>query len=180
MVFFAFTGAELGFAGWIYTFTTSQVYANPTMAASINAAFWAALTVGRLISIPLAVKLKPRSILWVNFCGVTIGLLIIIFFSSNAALLWLGTIGTGLFMGPIFPTLLNDAQSRMHISGKLTSRFFVGSSLGSMVLPWIMGQLIGPLGATAAMIAVLCSILLAMGVFYILNVKQRTTPTSAP
>ncbi len=42
IIFFAFTGAELGFGGWIYTFTTSQVYGNPTMAASINAAFWAA------------------------------------------------------------------------------------------------------------------------------------------
>ena len=136
VIFFAFTGAELGFAGWIYTFTTAQVYATPTMAASINAAFWAAITVGRLISIPLAVKVKPQKFLWVDFCGSIVSLLIIIFYSSNETLLWLGTIGTGLFMGPIFPTLLNDAQSRMHISGKITSKFFVGSSLGSMVIPW--------------------------------------------
>ena len=177
VVFFAFTGAELGFAGWIYTFTTYQVYANPTMAASINAAFWAAITVGRVFSIPLTVRLKPQKILWVNFCGVIISLLIIIIFSSSKAYLWLGTIGTGLFMGPIFPTLLNDAQSRMHISGKITSVFFVGSSLGSMTLPWIMGQLIDPFGATAIIIAVLCSTLLATGVFYILEVKQRTALT---
>ena len=176
VIFFAFTGAELGFGGWIYTYMTSQVYANPTLAASINAAFWAAFTVGRLISIPLAMKLKPEKILWVDFCGVIISLLIIILFSAVEVLLWLGTIGTGLFMASIFPTLLNDAQSRMHMSGKITSWFFVGSSLGSMTLPWIMGQLIAPFGATAAMIAVLCSILLATGVFYILNTIQRNTP----
>jgi FHS family Na+ dependent glucose MFS transporter 1 len=180
VIFFTYTGAELGFGGWIYTYTTSQEYANPAMAASINAVFWAALTVGRLISIPLAVKLKPQIILWVDFCGVIVSLLIIIFFSSTETLLWFGTIGTGLFMASIFPTLLNDAQSRMHMSGKVTSMFFIGSSLGSMAIPWLMGQLILPFGATAAMIVVLCSILLATATYYILNIKQRASPTPPP
>ena len=180
LIFFTYTGAELGFGGWIYTFTTSQEYANPRMAASINAAFWAALTVGRLISIPLAVKLKPQIILWADFCGVIVSLLIIIIFSSIEMLLWLGTIGTGLFMASIFPTLLNDAQSRMHMSGKVTSMFFIGSSLGSMAIPWLMGQLIIPFGATAAIIVVLCSILLATGTYFILNSKQRTASTPPP
>jgi len=180
VIFFTYTGAELGFGGWIYTFTTSQEYANPRMAASINAAFWAALTVGRLISIPLAVKLKPQIILWVDFCGIIVSLIIVIFFSSTEMLLWLGTIGTGLFMASIFPTLLNDAQSRMHMSGKVTSMFFIGSSLGSMAIPWLMGQLIIPFGATAAIIVVLCSILLASGTYFILNIKQRTASTLPP
>jgi FHS family Na+ dependent glucose MFS transporter 1 len=180
VIFFTYTGAELGFGGWIYTFTTSQEYANPRMAASINAAFWAALTVGRLISIPLAVKLKPQIILWVDFCGIIVSLIIVIFFSSTEMLLWLGTIGTGLFMASIFPTLLNDAQSRMHMSGKVTSMFFIGSSLGSMAIPWLMGQLIIPFGATAAIIVVLCSILLASGTYFILNIKQRTASILPP
>jgi FHS family Na+ dependent glucose MFS transporter 1 len=180
VIFFAFTGAELGFGGWIFTFTTSQVYGNPRLAASINAAFWAALTLGRVISIPLAVKFKPQKILWVDFCGIIVSLLVIIFFSSTAWLLWLGTIGTGLFMAPTFPSLLNDAQSRMHMSGKITSYFFVGASLGSMVIPWFMGQLIIPFGATAVMIVVLCSILVATGIFNILNIVQRNTFTTPP
>lgn len=180
VIFFAFTGAELGFGGWIYTYATFQEYASPTLAASINVGFWAALTIGRVISIPLAVKVKPQKILWMNFCGVIISLVIIIFFSYNETLLWIGTIGTGLFMASIFPTLLNDAQSRMHISGKITSIFFVGSSLGSMAVPWLMGQLITPLGANAIMVVVLCSLLLATGFFYILNTKQPATPAIRP
>ena len=180
VIFFAFTGAELGFGGWIYTFSTFQTYVDPTMAASINAAFWGALTVGRVISIPLSVKLKPQTILWVNFTGIIASLLTIIFFSSSQTFLWLGTIGTGLFMASTFPTLLNDAQSRMHISGKITSRFFIGSSLGSMAIPWLMGQLIAPYGATATIIVVLCSIFLAAGTYFFLNISQRTLPATPP
>jgi FHS family Na+ dependent glucose MFS transporter 1 len=174
VIFFAFTGAELGFGGWIYTFTTSQPYGTPATAAAINAAFWAAITIGRLISIPLSVRLKPQKMLWINFCGIVVSLLVIIFFSSNQAFLWIGTIGTGLFMASTFPTLLNDAQGRMHLSGKITSVFFAGSSLGSMILPWIMGQLIVPLGATSVMIVDLCCILVSALTFFILNAKQRT------
>jgi FHS family Na+ dependent glucose MFS transporter 1 len=174
LVFFAFTGAELGFGGWIYTYTTSQGYANPAMAASVNAGFWAAITVGRLIAIPLAIKLKPRKILWVDFCGASLSLLVILFFSSNELFLWLGTIGTGLFMAPIFPTLLNDAQSRMQLSGKTTSKFFIGSSLGSMALPWLIGQLIVPFGSGSAIIVVLGGIVVAAGAFHILNLIHST------
>jgi fucose permease len=173
VIFFAFTGAELGFAGWIYTYTATQVYASPTMAASMNAAFWAAITVGRVISIPLAVKLNSQKILWVDFFGIIFSLLVIIFFSASQMLLWVGTIGTGLFMASVFPTLLNDAQSRMHMSGKITSKFFVGASLGSMFIPWLIGQLIGPFGATVVMLTVLASTLLAAGTFYFLNIKAR-------
>ncbi len=180
VIFFAFTGAELGFGGWIYTYSTYQTYVNPTMAASINAAFWGALTIGRVISIPLSVKLKPQTILWVNFTGIIASLLIIIFLSSTQTFLWLGTIGTGLFMASTFPTLLNDAQSRMHISGKITSKFFVGASLGSMAIPWLMGQLITPFGATATIMVVLCSIFLATGTYFFLNITQRAVPASSP
>ena len=174
IVFFAFTGAELGFGGWIYTFTTYQMYGNPTLAAGINAAFWAALTIGRLIAIPISVKLKPQKILWMNFCGIIISLLVLIVFSSTEVFLWIGTIGTGFFMASIFPTLLNDAQGRMHLSGKITSIFFASSSIGSMALPWLMGQLITPYGAISAMLVVLGSILLASGTFYILNIKRHS------
>ena len=58
--------------------------------------------------------------------------------------------------------------------------FFAGGSLGSMVVPWLMGQLIAPFGATAVIIAVLGSTLIAAGTFYILNIKQRTAPIPSP
>lgn len=149
------------------------------MALSINVGFWAALTMGRVISIPLTVKVKPQKILWMNFCGIIISSLNI-FLSSSKMMLWIGTIGTGLFMASTFQTLFNDTQCCMHISGKITSIFFVGSSLGSMTVPWLMGQLISPFGAIAIIVVVLCSILLATGFFYILNVKQPAASTIHP
>ena len=173
VIFFAYVGAEVGFAGWIYTYTTAQAYGTPALAATINATFWGTFTVGRLISIPLAARLKPQTILWVDLTGVILSVLLIILFPAAELVLWLGTIGAGLFMASIFPTILNDAQSRMHMSGNTTSWFFVGASLGSMVTPWLMGQLIGPFGPVSTMLLVLASISLAAVVFYTLNIFQK-------
>jgi len=173
VIFFVYVGAEVGFGGWVYTYTTAQTFGTPALAATINAAFWGAFTVGRLISIPLAVRLKSQTILWVDLGGVILSALTIILFPGVEAALWLGTLGAGLFMASIFPTVLNDAQGRMHMSGKTTSWFFVGASLGGMCIPWLMGQLIGPFGPTSVMVVVLGSILTACAVFYGLNVSQR-------
>ena len=83
-------------------------------------------------------------------------------------------------MGPVFPTLLNDAQSRMHLSGNVTGVFLAAGSLGTMILPWLMGQVITPFGAMAAMVIVLGSTLLATVTFYILNVKQQSMLAHPP
>ena len=173
VIFFVYVGSEVGFGGWVYTYTTLQPFGTPTLAASMNATFWAVFTVGRIISIPLAARIKPQTILTVDLAGVILSILIIILFPSMQWALWLGTIGAGLFMASIFPTILNDAQGRMHMSGKTTSWFFVGASLGGICIPWMMGQMIGPLGPASTMWTVLGSILIAAGVFYTLNVFQR-------
>jgi FHS family Na+ dependent glucose MFS transporter 1 len=174
LIFFLYVGAEVGFAGWIYTYTTSQGLADPAVAASINAAFWAAFTFGRLASIPLAIRFKPNIILWIDLIGCMLSLLAIIAFPKSEWALWAGTIGTGLFMASIFPTILNDTQGRMQISSQTTSWFFVGASLGGMLLPWLMGQLIGPFGPISAMIAVFIAIAASTLVFGLLNIYQRT------
>ena len=183
LIFFLYVGAEVGFAGWIYTYTTFQGLADPAVAASINAAFWAAFTFGRLVSIPLAIRFKPNIILWIDLIGCMLSLLAIIAFPKSEWILWAGTIGTGLFMASIFPTILNDTQGRMQISSQTTSWFFVGASLGGMLLPWLMGQLIGPFGPISAMIAVFIAIAASTLVFGLLNIYQRTLlphPADAP
>lgn len=172
-IFFLYVGAEVGFAGWVYTYTTSQGLAAPAVAAGINAAFWAAFTAGRMISIPLAIRFKPNTILWVDLIGCILSLLAIIAFPQSQWVLWAGSIGTGLFMASIFPTILNDAQSRMEMTSKTTSWFFVGASLGGMILPWLIGQLIGPQGPLSAMIIVLFAVIASAIVYAALNYYQR-------
>ena len=167
---FLYVGAEVGFAGWIYTYTTSQSIADPAVAAGINSAYWAAFTLGRVLSIPLAARLKPNRILGIDLLGCALSVLLIIIFPGSLNALWIGSIGTGLFMASVFPTILNDAQSRMAMTGKITSWFFVAASLGNMFLPWLIGQI----SPASAMIIVFIAIVMATIVFVFHNFLQRT------
>jgi hypothetical protein len=68
----------------------------------------------------------------------------------------------------------------MNFSGKITSIFFVGFSLGSMAVLQIMGQLIVQFGAASSMVAAFCSILIAARMFFLFKFKHHAIPASPP
>ena len=53
----------------------------------------------------------------------------------------------------VYPTLLSQAETRMTITGKITSYFFLGSSSGSMILPMLIGQIFEYYGSYEIVIA---------------------------
>ena len=178
--YFLYVGGEVGFGGWIYTYTISTGLGTETSAAYLNSIFWGALTAGRLLSIPIATRMRPGAVLLVNLLGCLASLGLVLLFPGSAAILWIGTIGTGLFMASIFPTMLNLAQSKMTITGKITSWFFVGASAGGMALPWIVGQLFEPVGPKTVILAIFATLALAMLLFVAIsfyNNGRRPSPT---
>jgi len=82
---------------------------------------------------------------------------------GSTVALWAGTLGLGLFTGPVFATVMVLAGRHMTITGQITGRFFVGSSLGGMFLPWLIGQLFEPAGPQVMLVAVLIDLALALG-----------------
>ncbi|MEZ4592582.1 MAG: MFS transporter [Chloroflexota bacterium] len=60
---FLYVGAEVSYGGWVYTYATTLGLSSTTAAAYLTSFFWGALTLGRLLSIPIAAKLRPRTLL---------------------------------------------------------------------------------------------------------------------
>lgn len=153
--FFFYVGSEVAFGSWVYNYAVRLSLADEVTAAYLTSAFWGALTLGRLVAIPLAARLRPRTILFINLGGGLLSLAIIITFSASALVLWAGTLGLGLSMASTFPTLMNLAGRRLTMTGLVTSFFFVGGSLGAMTGPWLIGQLFEPIGPHTAPLVVL-------------------------
>lgn len=65
-------------------------------------------------------------------------------------------------MTSVFPTVLTLAERRRAITGKVTSVFFVGASLGGMTLPWLIAQLFTAIGPQTTMLAILIDLVLAL------------------
>ena len=188
--FFLVVGAESAMGGWIFVYANQQFggelsgssAANfAAIAAYLTSAYWGALTLGRLLGIPISTRFKSRTILFVDLLGCLVSALIILIFPTSWVVLWIGTIGSGLFMASIFPTALNLAERRMALKGDIMRWFFVGSSLGGMVLPWIIGQLIVPIGTGTVIVGMTISLLLAIVVFYLIlrfsTASSRTDST---
>src|SRR5262249_57478171 len=75
--------------------------------------------------------------------GLSVALLIalgLLVFAPAPFVLWLGAIGLGLAVAPVFPNVFGLAERTLGLSGKITGFFLVGSSAGSMFGPWLTGQ----------------------------------------
>jgi FHS family Na+ dependent glucose MFS transporter 1 len=166
--FFLYVGAEVGFGGWVYTYAVAMGLGSETIAAYLTSAFWGALTLGRLLTIPIAVRFSPRSILLADLVGCLLSVGVILLWSSSPVAMWVGALGLGFSMAAIFPTMISLAGSRMAITGGVTSWFFVGASIGGMTLPWLIGQLFESIGPRITMFAILVNLIAAMCVFAIL------------
>jgi fucose permease len=170
---FIYVGAEVGFGNWVFTYARALELADEPTAAYITSAFWGALTLGRLLSIPLAVRFSLRNVLIADLMGCLISILLIVLFPSSLTALWVGALGLGFAMAAIFPTTISLAERFLTLTGSITSWFFVGSSLGGMFLPWLIGQLFEPVGPRATMFAILGDLLAGVAVFVVLMAIAR-------
>ncbi len=168
LFFFLYTGAEISFGGWIFTYAMALGLSGETAAAYLTSAFWGALTLGRLLTIPVAARLRPRSILLGGLVGCLVSVGIILLWSNALTATWLGTLGLGFSMASIFPTTLSLAERRLTITGRVFGWFFAGASAGGMTLPWLIGQLFEPIGPRVMMFAIVVDLIMALGIFAVL------------
>jgi fucose permease len=81
---------------------------------------------------------------------------------------WIGTFGLGLSIASMFPSSLNFAERRMPITGRVTSYLLVGANAGSMLLPWVVGQMFETVGPQSLMIVVEGVLILALLLFLVI------------
>jgi fucose permease len=168
LFFFLYGGGEISFGGWIFTYAVAANLTSETAAAYLTSAFWGALTLGRLLAIPIAAYARPRFILLSDLIGCLISISIILLWPNSPIAIWVGTVGLGLSMASVFPTTLSLAERNMTITGRVTGWFFVGASAGGMSIPWLIGQLFESIGPHVTIVTILVDLVLATGVFAVL------------
>lgn len=181
--FFLYVGAEIGFSSWIYKYAVKLNLSNERGAGYLTSLFWGAFTVGRLIAIPLAAKLRPRTVLFADLLGACASLTLMLMGSTSLPVVLIGTISIGVSMASIFPTAMTFAGHRVKITGQITGWFLIGASLGAMFLPWFMGQLFDRLGAQIILTITLIDLALALLVIMVLlftTSRNEQTPTLNP
>lgn len=173
LIFFGYAAASYAFGGWVFTYATRMGLADESTGAYLTSLYWGALTVGRLISIPLAARLAPGRILWVDLLGALASALVMILFPTSLAAIICGSAGLGFFLATIFPTTMSLSGRILPITGKVTGVFAAGSSLGALVVPWMVGQFFESVGPQVLTTLLLVDLGLTLGVYGLLSRKLR-------
>jgi FHS family Na+ dependent glucose MFS transporter 1 len=163
---FFYVGAEVTFGGWIYTYAVTLGLASIAGAAYLNSMFWLAFTIGRLISIPAATRFKPKQVILAALLGSLVMLILGMLFSSSSTVLWMMAIGLGFCMAPIWPTGFTLAGQSIDLTGRLASIILLGDSLGGMVLPSAVGQVIESAGPRTMVYLIFGSLILNLLAFF--------------
>jgi MFS transporter, FHS family, Na+ dependent glucose transporter 1 len=166
--FFLYGGAEIGFGNWVFSYAVALNLTAEANAAYLTSGFYGALTAGRLLVIPIAARLRPRTILFGDLAGCLLSLAILSIWPASLLAVWVGTISLGLSMASVFPVTLSFAGRRIRTTGKVTSFFLAGASLGGMTMPWLTGQLFETIGPRVAIWVTSANLAAAVAVLMVL------------
>lgn len=167
-IFFA-VGVQIGFSGWIFSYVSESGIADIATASQITALFWASLSLGRLIAIPISKKVAPGTIVLFNFSLLTLVVILLLIWPTRPVMMWIGSAGVGLATSVLFPTLLSYAKTLVNMTGRVTGLLYLGSSLGMMVLPLSLGQVFDRFGGFAMILVVFGASLLGLGIIILLR-----------
>lgn len=145
-VIFLYVSFEITIAGWISTYGVLQGW-HQDDAAILSTWFFLALSVGRLIVIPLQSWLAEKVCIY-SFMAMSVGfsVLLIILPTDYLSLV---ALGLGLGCSALFPMLFAFANGILTLTGRRTGIMFVCCGSGALVAPSLSGPIIGVLGVSA-------------------------------
>ncbi|PIL35311.1 MFS general substrate transporter [Ganoderma sinense ZZ0214-1] len=143
MAFFLFTyvGVEVTIGGWIVTFVINERRGGPS-AGYISSGFFGGLTVGRVALLPLNRKIGEWRVIFL-YLLLPLGLTLVVWRVPSLIGSAVAISLVGLFLGPIFPIVMN------HAGGVLPPELIAGAvgwmasfgSAGAAVFPFVTGAI---------------------------------------
>lgn len=170
---FLYVGAEVGFAGWIFSYTVITGLGTTAGAAYLTSLFWGSLTLGRAVSIPITARVEPDAVLFGSLVGAIVSLMVMLVFHYSLFGVSVGTAALGLSMASIFPSTLSLATRRLKVTGRITGWFVVGSSLGATSIPLAIGQTLNSIGPRSVILLPALALLLGGVVLAVLKFQRN-------
>ncbi len=146
---FGYVGVEVTVGNWGYSFLTQHTGQTALVAGWVVSGYWLGLTVGRFLVGAIASRFGVGIpvMMYAMVVGVCLSALFI-WVVSSGVLVSVGLLFMGLFLGPIFPTVIAVLPQLTPLSLVPTAiGLLVGVSVvGGSVLPWGAGTLAQHLG----------------------------------
>lgn len=137
-LFMLYTALESDTSGWMATHLIFHGYSQRA-AAGLTAAFWSALTVGRLLAVPLGLRLSPLQMI----AGALTGVIVLAVTANVGAITPATYVLIGLVLAPIFP--MGFAWMELTLPGARgrAALALLGALAGGLIFPLAVGRVIG-------------------------------------
>lgn len=154
LTFFLYTGVESTVGQWCFSWLRERRGLPIEAAGSWTSAYWASLTIGRLVLGVVMDRFGPDRLLRLATVGAVIGVLL--FSWGEGPFGSLGLLLLGASLAPMFPTLMARTPARV---GADVAHHAVGfqvsaATLGSTLVPAFVGVLVARLGLGAVGVVV--------------------------
>lgn len=141
--FFAYVGAEVAYGSFIFTFAKDYAHLSQPEAAGLNSLFWGVFAATRGLAIFFAACLHPGTMIILCLVGSMVSSVLLSLFSRNSAALWVCSGLYGASMATTFPSGISWLEQYTTVTGHTAAAFVLGAGLGEMVLPALVGFLMG-------------------------------------
>jgi fucose permease len=146
LLLLVYVGAENGMGGWTTTYVAGSAGVSAETGAMVTSGFWLALTLGRILGVPLGLRLSSWRLLGLSVLTAVIGSAVLVLGQGNLTGTTAGTVLLGLGFGPIYPVGMAVVLDVFHGSGKVASVAGAMGSVGGALLPWLQGLLLSRRG----------------------------------
>jgi fucose permease len=185
---FLYMGAEVGFGNWIVTVVSKETAVTLALAAPAATLFWFGSMSGNMLSAQLLQQdiVSERSLLYCCFLGGCLSSLLLVIFSANIWTSFAASLLMGLFLGPIFPSIM--AITSRHFVEKLgfiSSAMSFCGEIAAFVCPTVMGLVIAHFGASwgiliPALFCLLIAVPFSLAWWWQTRAKSSTSERAAP
>ncbi len=163
LMFFIYTGVELGVGLWACSLLTESRGVAPKAAGIITGGYWAMFTLGRILAGWYTSKIDPRSLIYISVSFAIIGIGIL-WLDFGQVMSIIGIALAGFAVAPIFPSLVSDTESRVgprHQANTIGMQI-AAAGLGAALVPAIAGVLARIYGLEAIPFFLLIALILLL------------------
>lgn len=169
------SGNEFTVGGWITSFLDEVSGLTSRAASYLLAGYWAAIMVGRLLSIRIVDRVGKRRLVLAGAVAAWIAA-VVVAWSPTSAAAPVGVVLLGLGFATVFPTTLAVVgEAFPRFSGTAFSVLFVIALAGGMTAPWVTGNVAHSHGLARAMLVpvVNCTMIIVIQVL-IMRISRKT------
>ena len=137
-----YIGFEISTFNFMSEFAVLALSSKPK-GAFLTSVTSAAFAGNRFISIFMAAKIKPKTMLYMSFALLSIGnILLISCFKGSEVMIWIAAMIIGVGHSCVFPCIMSFLETRLNITTFVCGIFILSSCISSVAVPFVIGSYI--------------------------------------